>query len=150
MLDFVVILLSALSVAAALGVAKSRDNFYSALYMSATLLAVGGIYAYLGVHSVLALIAFIFVGAVGIITIALAASYRFIEPVKHSGYWALFSAFVAVFLGTTLAVFSVSFSKFEDAFREFAADYQTYILFLVVMVVLLLLSAMSMVRRDES
>jgi len=150
MLDFAIILLSALSIAAALGVAKSRDNFYSALYMSATLLAVGGIYAYLGVHSVLALIAFIFVGAVGIITIALAASYRFIEPIKQSGYWALFSAFVAVFLGTTLAVFSVSLAKFEDTFRQFAADYQTYVLFLVVMMTLLLLCAMSMVRGDES
>ncbi|WP_290898436.1 hypothetical protein [Ferroglobus sp.] len=148
MSDFVVVLLSALSVAMALGVAKSRDNFYSALYMSATLLVVGGTYAYLGVHSVLALIAFIFVGAVGIITIALAASYRFINPVKHSGYWALFSAFVAVFLGTTLAVFSVSLPKFVDAFKEFTADYQTYVLLLVVMVTLLLLSAISMVRRD--
>jgi len=118
--------------------------------MSVTLLLIGGLYAYLGIHSVLALISFIFVGAVGIITVALAASYRFINPVDHKSYWALSSAFVAVFLGTTLAVFSVALGKFEDKFKEFVVDYQAIIFFLVVMVVLLMLSAISMVRRDAS
>ena len=68
--------LGSLTVLSSLGVLLSRDNFYAALYMSLTMIFIASMFATLNVQSGFVLIAFIFIGAVGIVTVALAAVFR--------------------------------------------------------------------------
>ncbi|WP_148208703.1 hypothetical protein [Archaeoglobus profundus] len=76
----------------------SRDNFYSALYMCLTMICIAGVYAYYGIHSAFALIALIFIGALGAVTLVLAYSYREKASIKYKLRWIFFALAVAVFL----------------------------------------------------
>ncbi|HDM36612.1 MAG TPA: hypothetical protein ENG09_05105 [Candidatus Syntrophoarchaeum butanivorans] len=98
--------LIALTILLSMGVLLARDNFFSAMYMSATLIMVASIYAFFGIQPLFILIIFIFVGVTGIVTVALAATFRS-EPEKASpGFWgplALTTALiVAISLSTSL------------------------------------------------
>ena len=145
----VVALLSIASIIFAVGAWLSKDNFYSAIYMSAVMLTVGSIFSYHGIHSVFVLIAFIFIGAIGIVTVALAATYRFIEPRRISERWLLPAEVIAVVLAITVGANTIVAGEFQDAFNRILPDYLTLVTFLVALTVLIMLSAISMVRRDS-
>lgn len=146
----VVALLSILAVVFGIGAWISRDNFYSTIYMSAVMLSVGGIFAFHGIHSVFVLIAFIFIGAIGIVTVALAATYRFINPREISERWLIVAEIVAVILAVTVGLNTFMAGEFSDAFDRVLTDYLTLVTFLVVLTALLMMSAISMLRRDSA
>ncbi|WP_457590241.1 hypothetical protein [Geoglobus sp.] len=146
----VVALLSILAIVFGIGAWISRDNFYSAIYMSAVMLSVGGIFAFHGIHSVFVLIAFIFIGAISIVTVALAATYRFINPREISEKWLIVAEIVAVVLAVTVGLNTFMAGEFSDAFDRVLADYLTLVTFLVVLTALLMISAISMLRRDSA
>ncbi len=146
----VVTLLSLLAVLFAVASWASKDNFYSAIYMSAVMLTVGGIYAFHGIYSVFVLIAFIFIGAIGIMTVALAATYRFINPRKISENWLVIVEVLAVVFAVTAGINTFMVDGFTDAFDRLLPDYLTMIAFLIVLTTLLMLSAISMLRRDAT
>ena len=148
-MDVVIILLSLVAVLSAIGVLFSRDNFYSAIYLAVTLLAIGGIYAEHGVYSVFALIAFIFIGAIVIITIAIAATYRYLNPRKINVLWLVIIEILALIVAVTAALNFPALSGFADAFPSVLSSYMSLITFLVVLTTLVMLSAISMVRRDN-
>jgi len=146
----VVAVLSLLAILFAIASWASKDNFYSAIYMSAVMLTVGGIYAFHGIYSVFVLIAFIFIGAIGIMTVALAATYRFINPRKISEKWIVVVEIVAIIVAVTAGINTLAVNGFKDAFDRVLPDYLTLIAFLVVLTTLLMLSAISMLRRDTT
>uniref|UniRef100_A0A7C3YP74 NADH-quinone oxidoreductase subunit J n=1 Tax=Geoglobus ahangari TaxID=113653 RepID=A0A7C3YP74_9EURY len=148
-MDVVIIVLSLVAVISAIGALFSRDNFYSAIYLAITLLAIGGIYAEHGVYSVFALIAFIFIGAIVIITIAIAATYRFLNPRKINILWLGAIEILAIIVAVTAALNFPALSGFTDAFSSVLSNYMSLITFLVVLTTLIMLSAVSMVRRDS-
>ncbi|MBE8539772.1 NADH-quinone oxidoreductase subunit J [Geoglobus acetivorans] len=146
----IVLLLSVIALIFALGAWITRDNFYSALFMSATMLAVGAIYAFHGIYSVFVLIAFIFIGAVGIVTVALAATYRFVNPRKVDERWLVVGEVIAVILAVTVGLNTFMAGEFSDAFDKMLTDYSVLVAFLIVLTTLLMLSAISMLRRDSA
>ncbi len=146
--DLVVIALSSFSIASAIAVLVSKDNFYSAIYMTLTMILIASIYAYVGIHSIFVLISFIFVGAVGIVTVALAATYRFIRSLRIRDFWIFLTAITAIFLSVTLAALSKATNIFYERFPDFAKNYSLLVTFLVVLMVLLALSAINMMRRE--
>ena len=148
-MDVVIILLSLVAVLSAIGALFSRDNFYSAIYLAITLLAVGGIYAEHGVYSVFALIAFIFIGAIVIITIAIAATYRYLNPRKINVLWLVIIEILALIVAVTATLNFPTLSSFTDAFPSVLSNYMSLVTFLVVLTTLVMLSAISMVRRDS-
>ncbi len=75
------------AVASSIGVLLTRDNFYAALYMSVAMLFVAAIYAAFNIQPVVVIIALIFVGAVGIVTVAIAATYRAGVSRKVNVFW---------------------------------------------------------------
>ncbi len=142
-------ILSLIAVLSAIGALFSKDNFYSAIYLAITMLSVGAIYAEHGIFSVLALIAFIFIGAIVIITIALAATYRFLEARKINVTWIIVVEILAVIVAAIAAINANAISTFADSFQKILPDYMNLIAFLVVLTTLLMLSAISMLRRDS-
>jgi len=142
------LLLSALAGVAvifALGVLVSKDNFYSALFMSVTLVLVATVYAFFDLQPVFVLIVFIFVGAIGIVTVALAATYRSAPERQFSGLWA-----VPVAIATVIIAGSIFMARPQPAVPgaiEFdlaqfipQTEYLLIVVLLVSLVVLLLLS----------
>ena len=146
----VVTLLSLLAILFAVAAWASKDNFYSAIYMSAVMLTVGAVYAFHNIYSVFVLIAFIFIGAIGIITVALAATYRFLNPRKLNELWVIVVEIIAVVLAVTAGINTFMAGDFSDAFDRVLPDYLTMIAFLIVLTTLLMLSAISMLRRDSA
>jgi len=152
-----VLLLSALAgiaVVFALGVLLSKDNFYSALYMAATLVFVATVYAFFNLQPVFVLILFVFVGAIGIVTVALAATYRSDPERQVSRLWAVPVAITAFFVSLAIATYSysalnlqpVSSSAIEFELVNFIplTEYMLIVVFLISLVVLLLLSVLKM------
>lgn len=153
-----VLLLSALAGVAilfSLGVLVSKDNFYSSLYMSGTLIFVAAVYALFNLQPVFVLIVFIFVGAIGIVTVALAATYRTPPERQFSSWWipAIITALVLGFssyllmkrqalLHPQLATRPIQFE-----FANFLAtpEYILLVLFLVSLSILMMLSALKIV-----
>ncbi|MBO8181229.1 MAG: NADH-quinone oxidoreductase subunit J [Archaeoglobus sp.] len=143
---YTLIVLSALAVIFAIGSLLSKDNFYSALYMSLTLVAVSGIYALVNLQEIFILITFIFVGAIGIVTVSLAAVYRFKPSLQLSKLWIIPSAITVVVLSYvyfTKVPVVVSAGKLS-----FHLDFGYVLLFsaLTSLVVLLMLSVLSISR----
>jgi NADH:ubiquinone oxidoreductase subunit 6 (subunit J) len=142
------LLLSALAGVAvifALGVLVSKDNFYSALFMSVTLILVATVYAFFDLQPVFVLIVFIFVGAIGIVTVALAATYRSAPERQLSVLWTVPVAIAVVILAGS--IFMASPQPALSGAIEFdlvqfipQTEYLLIVVFLVSLVVLLLLS----------
>ena len=152
-----VLLLSALAgiaVVFALGVLLSKDNFYSALYMAATLVFVATVYAFFNLQPVFVLILFVFVGTIGIVTVALAATYRSDPERQVSRLWAVPVAITAFFVSLAIATYSysalnlqpVSSRAIEFELMNFIlkTEYLVLILSLMSLVILLLLSVLKM------
>jgi NADH:ubiquinone oxidoreductase subunit 6 (subunit J) len=94
--------LAGIAVLFSLGVLISKDNFYASLSMTLTLIFVASVYALFDIQSVFVLIVFIFVGAIGIITVALAATYRSAPERQFSGAWAVPVAIIAFLMGVSI------------------------------------------------
>jgi NADH-quinone oxidoreductase subunit J len=150
-----VLLLSALAgiaVLFSLGVLVSKDNFYSSLYMSGTLIFVAAVYALFNLQPVFVLIVFIFVGAIGIVTVALAATYRS-EPVRQvSVLWAAPVALAAFLIGFSIYSYpifnppAVSTGEIKFELINFlpTTEYFLVVILLITLVILLLLSVLKM------
>jgi NADH:ubiquinone oxidoreductase subunit 6 (subunit J) len=137
--------LAGVAVIFALGVLASKDNFYSALFMSVTLILVATVYAFFDLQPVFVLIVFIFVGAIGIVTVALAATYRSPPERQLSGLWAVPVAIAAVILAGSIFMASpqpAASGAIEFDLVQFIpqTEYLLIVVFLVSLVVLLLLS----------
>ncbi len=149
---WVLIALAGIAVLSSLGVLLSKDNFYSSLYMSATLIFVASIYAIFSLQPVFVLIVFIFVGAIGIVTVAVAATYRSDPESQFSKPWAVLAVITAAVVGFAIYSYKMrnpemSFSviKFELITFMAQSEYLILVLSLVALVVLLLLSVLKMV-----
>jgi NADH:ubiquinone oxidoreductase subunit 6 (subunit J) len=138
--------LAGVAVLSSLAVLLTRDNFYASLYMSATLIMVAAVYALFDLQPVFVLIVFIFVGAIGIVTVALAATYRFAPERQISGLWALPVIITAFILGFSVyASQLVSPEKIQFALENFITpEYLLLILFLTALIILLMLSVLKM------
>jgi len=152
------VLLSALAGVAvlfALGVLLSKDNFYSSLFMSAALIFVASVYALFDLQPVFVLIVFIFVGAIGIVTVALAATYRSDPERQFSRLWALPVVITAFVIGFSIYSYNLLNPNVPSSVIEFElinfipitepiTEYLVLILSLMSLVVLLLLSVLKM------
>ncbi|MDK2795670.1 MAG: hypothetical protein PWQ22_973 [Archaeoglobaceae archaeon] len=138
-------ILGTLTLATALGALLTRDNFYSALYMSLTMLFVAGIYALYNLQPSVVLITLVFVGAVGVITIAIAATYRAQSSRKISLAWALVIAIVSA---TLILHFpsAVSFNVLSNGI-SFLSNYLLAVLFLLATMVLVMLSTIKIIKE---
>jgi len=143
--------IAGIAVIFALGVLLSKDNFYSALFMSATLIFVAAVYALFSLQPVFVLIVFIFVGAIGIVTVALAATYRSDPESQVSWLWAAPVFIAALVICTTVcshvALNSQSVSNtIEFELMNFIplTEYLLIVVFLISLVILLLLSVLKM------
>ncbi len=148
---WLLIALAGMTVLPSLGVLLSKDNFYSSLYMSATLIFVASIYAIFNLQPVFVLIVFIFVGAIGIVTVAVAATYRSEPESQFSKPWAVLVAITAAIVGFAIYSYkmlnpNLSFTviKFELIDFMSQSEYLILVLSLVALVVLLLLSVLKM------
>ncbi len=150
------VVLAAFTILFSLGVILVKDNFFSAMYMSATLIMVATICAAFGIQPAFILIVFIFVGAVGVVTVALAATYRKESEREFPKLWWIFALITAVILGASTYIalkreallypdFSLRTIQFE--LTSFLANPE-YILLVVALTslgVLLLLSVLKMI-----
>ncbi len=137
------------AVLASIGVLLTRDNLYAALYMSVAMIFVAAMYAVYNLQPVVVMIVLIFVGAVGIITIAIAATYRTMPSRSVSVAWLLPAAIV-------FAVVACAYSKTTDRlliastdFSYVPTEYLFVILLLFAVMVLMMLSAVRLARRVE-
>ncbi len=116
----------------------SKDNFYSALYMSLTMVCVASLYALYGVHSAFALITLVFIGALGAITLVLAYSYREERSVECRLRWITFALIVAIILAL-VAPFTTPnhLSDYISVLLNFEPIYMLISLTVLVMVTLI-------------
>lgn len=148
----ILLILGAVMVLSSLGVAFSRDNLYASLYMSVTLVLIAGVYSAFGLHPVFALITFIFVGAIGMVTVVVAATYRpeMKKPLKL--LWIPPVVIVAVVLiasffrspGGSLSIPELNFVQ------SFPADYALLVVFFITLMILLMLSAIRFFWRGDA
>lgn len=142
--------LAGVAVLFALGVLVSSDNFYSALFMSVTLVLVATIYAFFSLQPVFVLILFVFVGAIGIVTVALAATYRTAPEQQVSWFWAIPVALTALILVEAISFYPLGGSMAPGTINfqlvNFMAhlEYLLLVVFLIALVLLLLLSVLKM------
>ncbi len=143
--------LGSLTVLSSLGVLLSRDNFYAALYMSLTMIFIASMFAALNVQSGFVLIAFIFIGAVGVVTVALAAVFRTVpRSIPVDKLWIAPTILTIAVLCYTLyryATYNLSSSPVDIS--AFQSKYMLEVAFLICLMVLLMLSVVKMVRREE-
>jgi len=138
--------LAGVAVLSSVAVLLTRDNFYASLYMSATLVMVAAVYALFNLQPVFVLIVFIFVGAIGIVTVALAATYRFAPERQISWLWALPVIITAFIIGFSVyATQLASPEKIQFALQKFITpEYLLLILSLTALIILLMLSVLKM------
>lgn len=139
------------AVASTIGVLLTKDNFYAALYMSVTMLFVAAIYAAFNLQPVVVIIALIFVGAVGIVTVAIAATYRARMSRKVSLFWTLPVLIVFAILAYTYYTFATKTLEIagQDAFLAVPSEYFFVVALLFSLMVLMMLSAIKLVRRAD-
>ncbi len=139
------------AVASSVGVLLTRDNFYAALYMSVTMLFVAAMYAAFDLQPVVVIIALIFVGAVGIVTVAVAATYRGKIAREVSLLWV--APVFVVFAILAYAYYSLAANNIEisgqETFSTIPTDYFSVIILLFSLTVLMMLSAIKLARRAE-
>jgi len=106
-------------------------------------------YAVFGIDAAFVLIAFVFVGAIGIVTVALAATYRRPPERQLSYIWVPPAALTAVVLGYSVLMREAHFSSQVsfDIQNFLMIDRILLILFLISLVVLLVSAILRMYRR---
>ncbi|MEM4155528.1 MAG: hypothetical protein QXQ38_02250 [Archaeoglobaceae archaeon] len=144
-LYFIVPILGALALLSAIASLLTRDNFYSALYMSLTMVFIAGIYAFYNLQPSVVLITLVFVGAVGVVTIAVAATYRAKSSRKLSMLPALAIAIVVALIILRLPL-EFRFEVLENGIT-FLGDYFIAVIFLVCMMILIMLSTIKILKE---
>ncbi|MCW3137596.1 MAG: hypothetical protein OCU20_01045 [Methanophagales archaeon] len=144
-------------VLSALGVLLSRDNFYSTLFMTLTLVMVATVYTLFDLQPLFVLIVFVFVGVIGIVTVALAATYRAMPERQFSWIWCIPVLMTGVILGFSIFAHPLhgmgmgSQIRFTlQGFLKPESEYQLLFLFLTSLVILLFLSVIKLYRGEES
>jgi len=145
--------LSAAAILSAIGASLSRDNLYSALYMSITLILIAAIYTLFNVQSVFVLIVFIFVGAIGAVTVALAATLR-TEVLKIPVDRLWIAPIIVVFAIIAFVLFTYSGYRLsircgpELVIPAFLSNYFLLAVFLISLSLVIMVSAVMYVRRE--
>ena len=144
-------------VLSALGVLLSKDNFYSALFMTLTLVMVATVYALFDLQPIFVLIVFVFVGVIGIVTVALAATYRAMPERQFAWIWCIPVLITAVILGFSIFTHTLHGTGISSpigftlqGFLKPGSEYQLLFLFLTSLVILLFLSVIKIYRGEES
>ncbi len=149
--SLILLALGSVTVLSSLGVLLSRDNFYSALYMALTMIFIATTFAVFNVQSAFILIAFIFIGAIGIVTVALAAVFRYVpRKIPVDKLWILPTILTIAVLAYTLykyATFNISTASVDIS--VFQSQYALAVVFLICLMVLLMISIVKLVRREE-
>ncbi|NHW23693.1 MAG: NADH-quinone oxidoreductase subunit J [Archaeoglobales archaeon] len=146
-LNLLIPLIGALALSSAIGALLTRENFYSALYMSLTMLFIAGIYAFYNLQPSVVLITLVFVGAVGVVTIAIAATYRAQNSRRISYFWAII---VALFSAILILQFPPLFGYgMLGNGIGFLNTYLMATLFLVALMILIMLSTIKILREVE-
>lgn len=149
--SLILLALGSVTVLSSLGVLLSRDNFYSALYMALTMIFIATTFAVFNVQSAFILIAFIFIGAIGIVTVALAAVFRYVpRKIPVDRLWILPTILTIAVLAYTLykyATFNISTASVDIS--VFQSQYALAVVFLICLMVLLMISIVKIVRREE-
>ena len=144
-------ILAVVTIIFAAGMLFVRDNFFAAMYMSATLIMVATISAFFGIEPAFVLIVFIFVGAIGVVTVALASTYRVHSENGNSLKMWLIPAIVtagviAISVYTTLGRVPVGRTiAFELAFFLTNPEYILLVISLTALGILLMLSVLKMI-----
>ncbi len=149
--SLILLALGSVTVLSSLGVLLSRDNFYSALYMALTMIFIATTFAVFNIQSAFILISFIFIGAVGIVTVALAAVFRYVpKSIPIDRLWIIPTILTIAVLAYTLykyATFNLSQASVDIS--AFQSQYALAVVFLVCLMVLLMISIVKIVRREE-
>ncbi len=149
--SLILLALGAVTILSSLGVLLSRDNFYSALYMALTMIFIATTFAVFNVQPAFILIAFIFIGAIGIVTVALAAVFRYVpREIPVDKLWIVPTILTTAILAYTLykyATFNLTVASVNMA--AFQERYALAVVFLVCLMVLLMVSIVRIVRREE-
>jgi len=148
----ILLVLGVVAILSSIGVLLSRDNLYASLYMAVTMILIATMYAALNLQPVFILITFIFVGAIGMVTVAIASTYRVSEKkISVNIAWAIPVILVIGVIGYTMFTFSSGSLKsldFGNTLITFPSDYSLLVVFLVSLMTLLMLSAISVYRRS--
>ena len=149
--SLILLALGSMTVLSSLGVLLSKDNFYSALYMALTMIFIATTFAVFNIQSAFVLISFIFIGAVGIVTVALAAVFRYVpRSIPVDKLWIIPTILTIAVLAYTLykyATFNLSPASVDIS--AFQSQYALVVVFLVCLMVLLMISIVKIVRREE-
>jgi len=146
--------LASVAVLSSLAVLLNKDNFYAALFMSVTLITVATVYALFDIQPVFVLIAFVFAGAIGIVTVALAATYRTVPGSQVSKLWGIpviitasFLAFFSFICVKRQAILHPQTGTIQFELQNFLAtpEYILLVLSLSSLGILLMLSALKIV-----
>ncbi len=145
-----------------LGVLLTKDNFYAAMYMTLTLVMVATIYAFFSIEPVFVLIVFVFIGAIGIVTVAIAATYRHGPERQFSVFWAIpivvtaavlcYSIYTYVLdvpVYTALMTFTTHYSLKYSIENFITTEYLLLLLFMTSLAVLLMLSVVNIYRSEN-
>ncbi len=152
------IALASVTVLSTLGVLLSKDNFYAAMYMSCTLVMVAAIYAFFSLGPVFILLVFVFVGAIGMVTVAIATTYRHEPKRQFSVLWLVPVLLTAAILGYSLYAYmssapaQVQMAEYPIKFsieNFITPEYMLLFLALTSLVVLLMLSVISIYRSES-
>ncbi len=149
--SLILLTLGSVTVLSSLGVLLSKDNFYSALYMALTMIFIATTFAVFDVQPAFILIAFIFIGAIGIVTVALAAVFR--EVPRSIPVDKLWIAPTIVTVGAlAYAIYryaTFNMSATPPDMSTFQSEYALAVAFLICLMVLLMISIVKLVRREE-
>ncbi len=149
--SLILLALESAIIISSLGVLLSRDNFYSALYMALTMIFIATTFAVFNIQSAFILITFIFVGAVSVVTVAISAVFRFVpKKIPVNKLWIAPTILTMTVLSFTIYKYASFGISAEDVnIAEFQTRYVIAVLFLVSLMVLLMVSIVKLVRREE-
>ena len=141
-MEATLLVLAGFAVLFALGVLLTKDNFYAVVFMSATMVLIAGINAIFQLQMVSILIIFIFVGAIGMVTVVLAATYRREPERQFSPYWAVFTVVTAFLAAYYRLMRSVPLGTARGFELVLTSDLVLLITSMVTLIILVALSAL--------
>jgi NADH-quinone oxidoreductase subunit J len=108
-------------------------------------------FAVFSIQSAFILITFIFVGAVGVVTVAISAVFRFVpKEIPINKLWIAPTILTMAVLSFTIYKYaSYGISAKDVNIAEFQTRYVIAVVFLVSLMVLLMVSIVKLVRREE-
>ncbi len=149
-MGLILLALGCVTVLSSLGVLFSKDNFYSALYMALTMIFIATMFAEFNVQPGFVLVAFIFIGAIGIITVALAAVFREVpREIPVNKLWIIPTIITLGALSYALyryATYNLTTTTVDMS--AFQSQYALVVVFLFSLMVLLMVSIVKLVRRE--